>query len=61
MGQMARLVTIFFVDKLLDLSNEDGFVKEKPIEEEEEEEEEEKGLGFWEFSAPYRSFWENLL
>jgi hypothetical protein len=59
-GQMARLVTISFVDKLLDLSNEDGFVKEEHVEEEEEEEED-KGLGFWEFSAPYQSFWENLL
>ncbi|KAG6647098.1 GATA transcription factor 5 isoform X1 [Carya illinoinensis] len=34
----------FFVDEFLDLSNEDGFVKEEPAEEEEEQEEEDKGF-----------------
>jgi len=48
-GQNGAACDDFFVDELLDLSNEDGFVKEEPVEEEEEEEEEEKeedkGLG----------------
>jgi hypothetical protein len=35
----------FFVDELLDLSNEYGFVKEELVEEEEEEEEEKDGFG----------------
>ncbi|XP_059437623.1 GATA transcription factor 5 [Corylus avellana] len=43
-GQNGAACDDFFVDELLDLSNEDGFVKEEPAEEEEEEEEE-KGLG----------------
>ncbi|GLT65583.1 hypothetical protein SLA2020_380070 [Shorea laevis] len=48
-GQNGAACDDFFVDELLDFSNEDGFVKEEPVEEEEEEEEEEKeedkGLG----------------
>lgn len=43
-GQNGAACDDFFVDELLDLSNEDGFVKEEPAEEEEEEEEE-KALG----------------
>jgi len=42
-GQNGAACDDFFVDELLDLSNEDGFVKEE--EEEEEEKEEDKGLG----------------
>jgi hypothetical protein len=63
-GQNGAACDDFIVDKLLDLSNEDGFVKEEPVEEEEEEDEEkeeDKDLGFWKFSTPYWSFWENLL